>query len=91
MAQLYDGCQFCSSLFLPLLWFVSTCPGACLDQTTPLLCPAVRANCGGETEEKNGGKTKPKRVEREDREAQGYRDGEANAFRKKNWQQNAFI
>lgn len=83
----------CSSLFLPLLWFVSTCPGACLDQTTPLLCPAVLANCGGEKEEKNGGETK-KRVEREDREAQGYIEREANAFRKKkkkNWQQNAFI
>ncbi|CAJ1057467.1 Hypothetical predicted protein, partial [Xyrichtys novacula] len=33
---------FVSALFLLLLWFVLTCPGACLDQNSVLLCPAAR-------------------------------------------------
>lgn len=31
-----------SPLFLLLLWLVWTCPGACLDQSSLLLCPAAR-------------------------------------------------
>lgn len=33
---------FVSPLFSVLLWFVSSCPGVRLDQSTLLLCPAVR-------------------------------------------------
>lgn len=91
-AQLYNSCHSLSLLVLAVA-VVCLDSSRCLSRSERFASlPSCSATCRGETKEKSGGETKTKRDEKEDREAQGYRDGEKNIFRgkkMKNWQQKA--